>query len=174
MSSPVGTARYSARIGESYCLGEELPYDALVRRIVEFTVRAAVARALDESAWEQEEIRRNGLAAVQLARNGKALWADEGSFEIELAEAKREHVETRFKERNACDASVYERLDRDVRASWRAVGYETPSLRNDMKKLFLELQRDASDRTARALESLVAEVVQKPGPRREAQEKASM
>jgi hypothetical protein len=155
----VDTSLYSARIGESFCLGEEMSYDALLRNLIEFTVRGAVARSIDEGEWEHEELRRRGLAAIQIVRNGKAVWMDRDTFEAELAEARRELVEARFLAANELDPALCERLDRELRARWRLAGYETPSLLNDMKKLFLELQRDAADRAATARERLVGDVL---------------
>jgi hypothetical protein len=151
--------RYSTRIGESYCLSEDVSYEVLLQRIMEFTVRAAVARSIDESEWEHEELRRKGLSALQIVRNGKAVWLDQETFEGELAEARREHIESGFKEANELDPSLYQELDNDLRARWRSAGYETPSLITDMKKLFAELQRDAAHRIAGAMEDLIREIM---------------
>lgn len=150
---------YTARIGESHCLVTGVPYDVLVDRIMEFTVRAAVARSVEESRWEDEELRRKGLGAIQLIRDGRAIWADRASFEGELAEARVECVEDRFMVANECDPLLYERLDDDLCSRWEAAGYRTPSLRDNMKKLFTELQRDASDRAADARNGLVDEIM---------------
>ena len=136
-----------------------MPYGALLRSVIEFTVRGAVARSIDEGEWEHEELRRRGLAAIQIVRNGKAIWIERDNFEAELAEARREHVEARFLAANKLDPALYERLDAQLRVRWRLAGYETPSLINDMKKLFLELQRDATDRAATARERLVGDVL---------------
>lgn len=152
-------ARYTIRIGESRVVAEDVPYEAMLDRIVEFTVRAAVARSLDEYDWEQESVRRGGLRSLQIFRDRKALWGDRESFEEQLAEARRENVEQRFRDRNALDVSLWERLDRDLRARWRGAGYQTPSLVADMKKLFTELQRELGERTATVREGFVREIV---------------
>lgn len=150
---------YCVRVGDSFTLAEAVPYDVLLSRIMEFTVRAAVARSLDDCEWEEDALRRNGLLSLEISRNGKALWADRRSFAEQLAEARREGVEGRFREQNALDASLCRRLDRDLRARWRSAGYQTPSLIADMKKLFAELERDLADRTASAREGFVREIV---------------
>lgn len=126
---------------------------------MEFTVRAAMARSRDDADWEQDELRRSGLACLQLFRNGKAIWSDPETFESELAEAKREHLEDRFKERNELDPELNRRLDRDVRERWRSVGYSAPSVMVCMKELFNELERDLSDRANRAMERLLSEIL---------------
>lgn len=134
-----------------------MPYDALLLQVLAFTVRAAVARCADESEWEHEQLRRNGLAALQLSRDGKALWSDTQTFAEELTEACREGIGPRFQAQNELDPAFYDCLDRDLRTRWRRLGYETPSLRTDMKRLFLELERDVADRTMHAREHMLAE-----------------
>lgn len=152
-------ACYSVRIGESHCIAEGIPYDALLDRIVEFTIRAAVARSVDESAWEHEEFRRKGLSALQVFRNRRALWDDRAIFEAELAEARRENIGERFEATNELDPAFGANLDRDLRTRWRRAGYEVPSLRCDMRALFSELERDAADRATTAREGLLADVL---------------
>lgn len=152
MNSP----RYSAWIGEVRCIALDLPYEALLREVTAFVVRAAVARASDESDWEQEQLRRQGLGALQLSRDNKALWDDAQTFAEELAEARLAGVEARFQAQNELDPAFYERLDDDLRVRWRRLGYEAPSLRDDMKPLFLELQLDVADVTSRATERMLA------------------
>lgn len=152
-------ALYSARVGESISVGEALAYDTLLLRIMEFTVRGAIARSMDEDEWEQEALRRNGLAALQIFRNGRAVWTDRASFNEQLSEAKRENVDRRFCDNNELDTTLYARMDRDLRNRWRAAGYETPSLLTNMKKLFAELERDLADRAAGAREHLVDEIL---------------
>lgn len=151
--------RYSVRIGESYCMAENATYDALLTLIVEFTVRAAVARCVDENEWEHEQLRRRGLSALQIFRNGKAVWDDSAAYGAELDEACREHIDARFKSSNELDIELYGRLDRDLRARWRRAGYETPTLRRDMKRLFVELERDAADRASNARDSLLGDLL---------------
>jgi len=150
---------YSVRIGESHCIAEGVPYDALLDRIVEFTIRAAVARSADESEWEHEELRRKGLTALQLFRNRRAVWDDRAIFEAELAEARRENVGERFEAANELDPTLCADLDRDLRARWRRAGYEVPCLQHEMKVLFSELERDAADRATRAREGLLGDVL---------------
>lgn len=150
---------YSVRIGESHCVADGIPYDALLDRIVEFTIRAAVARSTDESEWEHEELRRRGLSALQIFRNHRAVWDDRSTFEIELAEARRENIGERFESTNELDPALFTDLDRDLRGLWRRAGYEVPSMRNDMRALFAELERDAADRAAHAREGLLDDVL---------------
>lgn len=152
-------ARYSVRIGEAHCIGVDMPYETLLVRIMEITLRAAVARSEDESEWEQEQVRRKGLCALAVFRNGRAIWDNPQTFADELAEAQREHIQQRFQAENELDPEFYERLDADLRARWRRVGYETPSLRDDMKVLFWELERDAAERAADARKRLLADFV---------------
>ena len=154
----MNTTRYSVFIGEAHCVTESAPYPSLVRSIVEFTARAAVARSNDESDWADEELRRKGLGALHIFRNGRAVWFDPKTFESELAEARREHIESRFKRGNELDPQFLAKLDRDLRARWRKAGYKTPSLRADMKRLFVELERDLSDRARGARAELVSEI----------------
>lgn len=149
---------YSVRIGESYSIGENLTYDELLKRLIEFIVRAAIAHSIDENEWEQEQLRRHGLSALAITRNGRAIWTDGQTFGQELAEARREH-DRRFARSNVLDSEFFERLDTDLRSLWRARGYEAPSLVEDMKKLFCELERDAADRAALAREGLLAELL---------------
>lgn len=155
MNSP----RYSARIGESHCIADDVTYDMLLNRIMEFTIRAALARCVDECDWEHDELRRRGIGAVQLFRDGKAIWSDFAAFERELTEARREQIEERFLRSNDADPALYQRLDEDLRARWRSLGYHSPSLAKDMKKILTELERDALERAEVARESLVAELL---------------
>jgi hypothetical protein len=150
---------YAARIGESHRLADGVSYAALLNRIMEFTIRAALARSVDECDWEHDLLRRRGLGAIQIFRNGKAIWADSAAFEQELAEARRERIEERFREANDADPALCRRLDEDLRARWRAAGYETPSVANDMKKIFSELEREAAECAEAARESLVGELL---------------
>ncbi|HEY6325660.1 MAG TPA: hypothetical protein VIW73_03965 [Candidatus Cybelea sp.] len=152
-------ALYAARVGESHCIADGVTYDVLLNRIMEFTIRAALARVVDECDWEHDALRRNGIGAIQIFRDGKAVWADSAMFEQEMAEARREHIEDRFIRSNEADPPLYERIDRDLRARWRAAGYETPSLADNMKTIFAELERDASERAEVAKESLVSELL---------------
>jgi hypothetical protein len=152
-------ALYSACIGDSVRVAESIPYETLIRQLIEFTARAAVARSIDESDWEHEELRRKGLSGIQLFQNGKAVWTDRKNFEEALAEAQREQIEARFKKANKLNAALYDRLDKDLRARWCKAGYKVGSLFDDMKGLFTELERDARDRAAGAREDLVGDVL---------------
>jgi hypothetical protein len=150
---------YSVRIGESYCVAENVTYDALLTRIVEFTVQAAVAHSVDENEWEHEQLRRKGLSALQLFRNEKAVWDDRSAFEAERAEARREHIDARFEASNELNVELYQKIDADLKARWCRLGYATPSLLRDMKPLFTELERDACDRAKNARDSLLCELM---------------
>jgi hypothetical protein len=152
-------ARYSVRIGEAHCIGADVCYEALLARVMEFTIRAAVARSEDESDWEHEQLRRNGLCALQLFRNDRAIWDNPLTFADELAGARRGDCAQRFEAQNELDPAFYELFDSDLRARWRRLGYETPSLRYDMKVLFSELEREAAERAADARKRLLADFV---------------
>jgi hypothetical protein len=152
-------ARYSVRIGEAHCIAESVSYETLLNSIIEFALRAAIARSSDECEWEHEELRRRGLGALQIFRDKKAIWDDRATFEAERDEARREHVGKRFAAANELGDSFYARLDHDLRARWQRAGYRVPSLEHDMKRLFLELERDIASRAAAARESLLAEIV---------------
>src|ERR1700722_5509924 len=102
--------RYSVRMSESYCIAEDATYDVLLTRLVEFTVRAAVARCVDENDWGHEHRRRNGLSALQIYHHGKAAWDDAASFEAERAEARRERIASKFDASNELDSEIYIKL----------------------------------------------------------------
>jgi hypothetical protein len=152
---------YSARIGESVSIAASVPYKVLIPRIIEFTLRATLARAIDRADWEHEELRRRGLGAIALYRDDKAVWANRNSFEAELAEARREGIEDRFKSENEIDPALYNRLDRDLRAQWRSAGYKSPSLKEDMRTLFVELERDVSDHEASARDAFAGKIMKR-------------
>jgi hypothetical protein len=151
--------RYSAQIGESCCIAQGETYDTLLTRIVEFSVRAAMARSVDEIEWEQEQLRRRGLSALQIFKNGKAVWEDRPMYDSELAEARREGIDERFQAANEADAGLYRKIDADLCGRWRNLGYATPTLGHDMKRLFAELARDAAERADDAREHLLAELL---------------
>jgi hypothetical protein len=154
--------RYSAQIGESCCIARRETYDTLLARIVEFSVRAAVARSVDESEWEHEQLRRRGLSALQIFKNDKAVWEDPTEYDAELAEARRERIDERFQASNEVDAGLYQKIDADLRDRWRRLGYATPTLGHNMKPLFAELARDAADRADDARERLLDEILHPP------------
>jgi hypothetical protein len=149
---------YSARIGESHSIAERIAYDVLLLRIMEFTIRSALARSVDESEWAHEELRREGLRSLQIFRDGRAVWIDGEMFVQERSAAQRQH-DARFEQRNEFDPALYGRIDRDLCRHWRRAGYETSSLLYDMKKLFAELERDAVHCAARAREELLIELL---------------
>ncbi|MBV8153598.1 MAG: hypothetical protein JOY98_04215 [Candidatus Eremiobacteraeota bacterium] len=151
--------RYTARIG-SGSIAEDLSYAKLLERTLEFVLRAAVAKAIDEFAWEQEELRRSGLRAIEFVRDGKAIWWDAEAFELEQKEAWRERIAKRFSETNELDSGFFVRLDRDLRDKLRRAGYEVPSLVSNMRDLFREVGADATDRSAEARERLVGEILE--------------
>ncbi|MBV8530084.1 MAG: hypothetical protein JO104_02105 [Candidatus Eremiobacteraeota bacterium] len=78
--------------GPSIIVAEDVPYSALLQRIVLFTLEAAVARSSDDACWEQEEFRRKGLSVVELSRSGKATWENSAIFEAKFAAARNHGV----------------------------------------------------------------------------------
>jgi hypothetical protein len=153
------SARYSVRIGEACCIGIDMPYETLLVRVMEFTMRGAIAKSADESDWEHEQLRKHGISALQVFRNGKAVWDGVPIFNDELAEARRESAAELFQAQNELDPEFYARLDRDLRARWCLLGYRTESLRGDMKALFSELEHDATQRATDARGRLFADLV---------------
>ncbi len=151
--------RYTARIADRIVIVEDAAYADLLKSIVRFTVEGAVARSADRGAWEHDELRRNGLYAIEVARNGRAIWCDRDDFEKELAEARRERAEALFKAANELEPDFCNRLDADLRTCWRSAGYDAPSLVHEMRALFAELEADAGDRAADAQAGFVGEVV---------------
>ena len=140
--------RYSARVGGS-AIAAGLPYDELAGRVLEFVLRAAIAVAADQFEWEHEELRRDGLTAIEFFREGKALWWDRECFEAERADP----------ERNELDAAFFDRLDHDLRARLKRAGYEVPPLIACTKVLYSEIAADVADRCAGARESLLVEIL---------------
>lgn len=151
--------RFTARIGHGVSIAEDVDYDELVTRVLEFVARAAIAKAIDQHTWEEEEVRRQGLNAIEFVKGGKALWSDRDAFEIERSEAKRERVGERFLATNECGRTFFEKLDADLRERLRFAGYSVVSLRTEMRDLYREIAADASDRSAQAREGLVAEII---------------
>jgi hypothetical protein len=163
MRSDANVHRYTARI-DGLCIGEDLAYEELVERTLEFILRAAIAMTGDDFSWEQEELRRGGLREIAFSRNGKALWWDAATFEAEQREAGREHIARRFAGANELDPAFLDRLDRDLTERLRQAGYATPSLVAGMKELFHQLVADANDRSAEAVESIVTDVLGRKAP----------
>jgi len=151
--------RFTARIGHGVSIAEDVSYDELVDCVLEFVVRAAIAKANDYCSWEEEELRRQGLNAIGFVRDGKALWWDRDSFEVEYAEAEREGSAELFASQNEFGGAFFEKMDSDLRERLRRAGYAARPLFTDAKDLYREIAADASDRSAQARESLVAEIV---------------
>jgi len=150
---------YSARISPSARIADDVDYETLLERLVEFALRAAFARAADEHSWEQEELRRNGLGAVELFHDRRAVWQDRESFEQSATEGCGARGHAAFEETNELDPGLLERLDRDLQERWRARGYHVAGLARDMKQLFAELEADATDRSREAREELLADLL---------------
>jgi hypothetical protein len=150
---------FSARISSSACIAESVDYDTLLEQIAVYTLRAAFAHAVDQHDWDQEELRRKGLRAVELFHNGRAVWRDQVAFEQSLEEVTRSGDARQFERANELDPELAERIDRDLRERWRLVGYMVPSLALDMKKLFAELEADAADCAREAREELMSNLL---------------
>lgn len=148
------SAGYSVQVGET-CIGIGMTYEALLVRIMEFTMGAAIAKSADESDWEHEQLRRRGIGALQVFRDGRALWDQASIFDDELCEARREEAAEQFQAQNELDPQFYMQLDRDLRTRWGRLGYRVDSLRSDMKALFSEIERDAAQRVADARKRLL-------------------
>ncbi len=140
-------------------IAEGVSYNALLRNIVEYTLRAATARVADRSTWEQEELKRKGLSAIHIFRNGRAIWTDPALFEKELGEARREGIDAEFSKKNELDLAICRNLDRDLQEWWRRAGYESGCLLRNMRRLFTELERDASERVAEAWDGFIGEIL---------------
>ena len=150
---------FSARISPSACIAESVDYDTLLEQIAEYTLRAAFAHAVDQHDWNQEELRRKGLRALELFHNGRAVWRDRVAFEASQAEADRTGDLRRFYAANELDQELAERVDQDLQELWRRAGYLVPSLALDMKKLFGELEADAADCANEAREELMSKLL---------------
>lgn len=144
------SARYSVRVGETCWIGVDMAYRVLLVHLMEFTMRAAIAKSADESEWEHEQLRKHGIGALQVFRSGRAVWDSAPIFNEELDEARREGCAVQFRAQNELDPEFYARLDRDLRARWRRLGYCAESLRGDMKALFSELEHEATRRVVDA------------------------
>jgi hypothetical protein len=150
---------YSARVSPSVYIAESVDYDMLLEQIAEYTLRAAFAHGADQHDWDQEELRRKGLRALELFHNGRAVWRDSVAYEQSLAEVTRTGDLQRFDGANELDPDLAERVDRDLLDRWRLAGYLVPSLALDMKKLFAELEADAADCARDAREELMARLL---------------
>ncbi|HEX4014924.1 MAG TPA: hypothetical protein VHX17_13695 [Candidatus Cybelea sp.] len=140
--------RYSARIG-AMGVAAGVPYDELVGRILELVLRAAIAVAADQFEWEDEELRRDGLMAIEFFHGGRALWWDAACFGAERPDP----------EQNELDPHFFERLDLDLRRRLKRAGYGVPPLLACSKALYAEIAADVADRCAGARESLLIEIL---------------
>jgi hypothetical protein len=150
---------FSARISQSVCIAESVDYDTMLERIAEYTLRAAFAHGADQHDWDQEELRRKGLRALELFHNDRAVWRDPVAYEQSLAEDTLTGDYPRFERANELDPELTERIDRDLTERWRLAGYLVPSLALDMKKLFSELEADAADCAREAREVLMSNLL---------------
>lgn len=69
-------------------------------------MRAAIAKSADESDWEHELLRRRGIGALQVFRDGKAVWDSAAIFNDELTEAQREGAAEAFQAQNELDGGL--------------------------------------------------------------------
>jgi hypothetical protein len=155
--------RYTVRIAGSTALIVDASYETLITSIIKATLEAAVARVSDTSTWEQEELRRHGLSVLEIARNGRAVWISPADFQAEAAEARRNGSAQEFDAGNELDPAFVGQVDADVRTRWKRAGYDTPSLRSDMRILFSEIEADARTRESKAITELVVEIVAASG-----------
>ena len=151
--------RYEARIDEAVVVARDASYETLVRTIAEYMLRGAIARAADRCTWEHERIRREGLHALEVFRNGRAIWCDELAFQSERPPAEDPRAREAFDRANELDTALCARLDSDLQSWWRRRGYDPGSLLTDARTLFSELERDAADRASDAREGFLQEIL---------------
>jgi hypothetical protein len=159
VTSSEGGSRYTLRIAEGRPIAERVSYDELLKCVVEYILRASLARTIDQGEFEHEEVRCNGLTAFQISRDGKAIWADQVLFDRTLDEARRTGSAPAFEAVNELDTSLLDRIDRNLTSLWSLAGYRTPSLAHSMKLLFREIERDAMAQADNALEGFAAELL---------------
>jgi len=150
---------YTVRIGERDCFARAVTYDDMLRRIVERTLHAALARSIDAGDWEDEQLRRQGLESLQIYEGTRAIWSDRALYEHELAASRTLNADDSFVKENMVDPDLYDRLDRDLRRLWRTAGYTVTSLRNSMKPLFHEIEKDTNRYAEHARESVATDVM---------------
>jgi len=150
---------FTVRIGEQQYIAEAVTYEAMLRQIMERIIRAAIARSIDMAEWEDEQLRREGLGSLLIFEGSRAIWTEPFLYEDELVAARRLHADELFVKNNVLDPDFYARLDDDLRELWRAAGYEVPSLREDMKRLFAELEKDAARYAEHARQSVVSDIL---------------
>jgi hypothetical protein len=154
----VASDRYTIRVAGCVVVQNAL-YALLLKNLVRFTVEAAVAHSADESSWDQDQLRRRGLDALEVARDGKALWSDGVSFNAELAQARQRREATEFTARNELDPEFCARLDGDLRRLLRQAGYDVPSLMHTMKPFFAEIDTDLRASASGARKAFIEEIV---------------
>lgn len=146
-------------MAEGVSIAEGVAYDELVVRVLQFVIEAALARAADRFGWEQEQLRRDGLRAIQFARDGRALWWDGEAFAAEEAGALRMGERDRFVAANEIDPGFWKKLDRDLRTKLRRAGYATGPLILNMRGIFKHIAAEAEERSAHAQTKLVEEIL---------------
>jgi hypothetical protein len=159
MENDVETRRYSAGIAGGVMVAQNVTYDELLTRLLDFVLNAPVARAVDDFAWEQEEVLRGGLRSIDFFSGGKSLWWDRDAFDTEKEGMMRNGTGERFLEKNELDARFLRKLDADLREHLKRAGYITPSLITSMKPLYRDISADLSDRSAQARTALVTEIL---------------
>lgn len=151
--------RYTARLAEGGSIAENVAYGELVTRVLQAIIEAALAKASDRFSWEQEQLRRNGLRAIEFARDGRALWSDREVFDAEEAGAARGRVRGRFAAENEMDGNFLKKLDYDLRQRLQRAGYATGPVTANMRKVFEQIACEAEERSARAQRQLLDEIV---------------
>lgn len=154
------TRRYTAKIAGGVTIAENVTYDDLVTRVLDFVLHAAIALSIDSFEWEHEKLRREGLDAIDFFAGEKALWLERESFDVEKESAKRAGCQTRFLSKNEYDVDFFSQLDADLRERLARAGYASDPLITDMKKLFREISDDVKDRSAQAQQALLTEILQ--------------
>lgn len=154
------TRRYTAKIAGGITIAENVTYDDLATRVLDFILQAAIALSIDSFEWEHEKLRREGLDGIDFFDGERALWLERDSFEVEKESAKSAGCLTRFLATNELGIDFFTKLDADLRERLARAGYAAEPLITDMKKLFREISDDVRDRTAQAQRALVTEILQ--------------
>ena len=150
--------RYTAQIS-GFAIAQDAPYALLLENLARFMVQAAVAHSADESRWDQEDLRLHGLYGLEVFRNGKALWHDRETFDIESAQAHDQRAAAEFAQRNELDTALWERLDHDLRRLLQQAGYDVPSLARTMKPFFAQINDDLEASASDERRTLIEEIV---------------
>jgi hypothetical protein len=156
----VKTRRYTAKIAGGVTIAENVTYDDLATRVLDFILHAAIALSIDSFEWEHEKLRREGLQGIEFFVGERALWLDRESFDVEKENAKKSGYQTQFLSTNEFVDDFLTNLDSDLRERLARAGYAAPSLISDMKKLYREISDDVKDRSAQAQQALVTEILQ--------------